>query len=320
MNQVLGSVESVIRKSRNVHINSSAITEFLKSVSNNDFNDSEFQDETILKDASEEQQIAFSVLYNSINFCYWGEPKWTVTIKESKFDGSAGMLRALKTGIESGFPLLDPKYLANIPENDLQNVLSGNVEIPLFRERLQILRDLGKGVQDNFSGTFTTITDNGDNDALKIVEVLVEKLPTIFRDEVNFLGKTVKFYKRAQLVPAHLDDLSKFGLINREISQINQLTAFADYKVPQLLRKFGILEYSDSLANKVDSKIELPSGSEEEIEIRINTIWAVELITRIAKNKFPQATPAKIDGIFWFRGQVKSPDDKPYHRTRTIWY
>lgn len=320
MNQVLSSVKVAIGKSRNVHINSSAITEFLKSVSDSDFNDSEFQDETILRDASEEQQIAFSVLYNSINFCYWGEPKWTVTIKESKFDGSAGMLRALKTGIESGFPLLDPKYLANIPENDLQKVLSGNVEIPLFRERLQILRDLGKGVQENFSGSFTAITDKGNNDALEIVKVLVEILPTIFKDETTFFGETVKFYKRAQLVPAHLDDLSKFGLIGRKISRIDELTAFADYKVPQLLRKFGILEYSDGLANKVDSKIEIPSGSEEEIEIRINTIWAVELITRIAKKKFSQATPAKIDGVFWFRGQVKSPDDKPYHRTRTIWY
>ena len=320
MNQVLSSVEAVIRESRNVHVNSSAITEFLKTVSDNDFNDSEFQDETILKDASEEQQIAFSVLYDSINFCYWGEPKWTVTIKESKFDGAAGMLRALKMGIESGFPLLDPKYLANISENNLQEVLSGNVEIPLFRERLQILRNLGKGVQENFSGAFTTIIDKGKNDALKIVEVLVEKLPTIFKDEVNFLGKTVKFYKRAQLVSAHLDDLSKFGLIDRKISRINELTAFADYKVPQLLRKFGILEYSDSLAAKIDGKTEILSGSEEEIEVRINTIWAVELITRIAKKKFPQATPAKIDGIFWFRGQIKSTDDKPYHRTRTIWY
>lgn len=320
MNEILASVQPVIQRSQHVHIDQRAITEFLKTVTDKDFDDSEFHDETILKGASVEQQIAFTVLYNSLNFCYWGEPKWTISINGSNFDGSAGMLRALKVGIESGFPLLDPKYLATIPEADLQKVLAGNIEIPLFNNRLQLLRDLGKGVQDRFTGSFTAIANRGNNDALGIVKVLVDEFPTVFKDEADYHGNTVKFYKRAQLVPAHLDDLSKFGLISRSISRIEELTAFADYKVPQLLRKFGILEYSDQLAEMVDNKTEIAEGSEEEVEIRANTIWAIELATKTIKEKFPQATPAKVDGIFWFRGQVKSPNDKPYHRTRTIWY
>lgn len=320
MNEILTSIQPVIGRSRNVHINQKTITEFLESVKDKDFNDSEFHDETILKGASEEQQIALTVLYNSLNFCYWGEPKWTISINGSEFDGSAGMLRALKKGIESGFPLLDPKYLATMPEDDLQKVLEGNIEIPLFQNRLQLLRDLGNGVLDRFSGSFTAIADKGKNDALGIVKVLVDELPTVFRDEADYYGSKVKFYKRVQLVPAHLDDLSKFGLIPRSISRIKELTAFADYKVPQLLRKFGILEYSDKLADIVDNKTEIAEESEEEIEIRANTIWAIELVTRIVEERFPQATPAKVDGIFWFRGQVKSSDDKPYHRTKTIWY
>ncbi|MBI2267948.1 MAG: hypothetical protein HYU80_00670 [Candidatus Blackburnbacteria bacterium] len=80
------------------------------------------------------------------------------------------------------------------------------------------------------------------------------------------------------------------------------------------------MKYTDELTNKIDNKIEIPSGSDEEIEIRANTIWAIELATKILKEKFPQANAAKVDGIFWFKGQVKSPDDKPYHRTKTIWY
>lgn len=237
MNAILASVRPVIQRSQHVHINQRAITEFLSTVINKDFNDSEFHDETILKGASEEQQIAFTVLYNSLNFCYWGEPKWTVAINGPRFDGSAGMLRALKAGIESGFPLLDPKYLATIPEDDLQRILEGNIEIPLFQNRLQLLRDLGNGVLDRFSGSFTAIADKVNNDTAGIVKVLVEEFPTVFKDEAGYQGSRVKFYKRAQLVPAHLDDLSKFGLISRRISQIEQLTAFADYKVPQLLRK-----------------------------------------------------------------------------------
>ncbi|OIP24330.1 hypothetical protein AUK11_03560 [bacterium CG2_30_37_16] len=100
----------------------------------------------------------------------------------------------------------------------------------------------------------------------------------------------------------------------------DKLTAFADYKVPQGLKKFGILEYSPELATKVDSMIEIPKGSDEETEIRANCIWAIELVNKEAKKKFPKSNAASIDKILWFRGQKKLSDDKPYHRTKTIWY
>ena len=122
------------------------------------------------------------------------------------------------------------------------------------------------------------------------------------------------------MVPAYLFDLKELGAISLKLTGRDELTAFADYKVPQILRKFGILEYSKNLAEKIDNKIEILRGSDEEIEIRANTIWAIELATRIIKKQFPQVNAFMVDRFFWFKGQQKSPDDKPYHRTRTIWY
>jgi len=37
----------------------------------------------------------------------------------------------------------------------------------------------------------------------------------------------------------------------------------------------GILEYIPDLALKIDNKILIPAGSEEEIKIRANTIWPI---------------------------------------------
>lgn len=321
MKSIIDSVKLVIEKSKFVHINERAILDFSKGVTGKEFEDSEFGPETILpKTATEEQQIALAFVYNSINFCYWGEPKWTVEINGNFYDGSSGMLRAVKNAIENGFSLLDPKYLENLSENDLAKILKGNVEIPLFQERLNLLRELGKNLLEKYNGSFKNVIEKADGGAVKIVELLARDFPKVFNDVANYQDQEVKFYKRAQLVPAHLFDLSKFGLISIPLSGYNELTAFADYKVPQLLRKFGILEYTNELANKIDSKVEIPSGSDEEIEIRANTIWAIELATKILREKFPQANATKVDGIFWFKGQVKSPNDKPYHRTKTIWY
>ncbi len=320
MKVILDSIKPVIQNSKHIHINSGAIIDFSKIVVQKDLEGLEYTKETFAENTSEEEYIAYGVVYNSLNFFYWGEPKWTVIIDGENFDGSSGMHKALNRAIKQGFPILDSNFLSKLSEKDFQTILAGNVEIPFFKERLNLLRDLGKIVSDKFSGSFTNIIKKGNGDAVEIVKVLVTDLPSIFNDVANYHGHEIKFYKRAQLVPAHLFDLKNLGLISINLTGYGELTAFADYKVPQLLRKFKILEYSEDLANRIDKKIEIPAGSDEEIEIRANTIWAVELVARQLKSRFPQANAAKVDGIFWFKGQVKSPDDKPYHRTRTIWY
>jgi len=56
------------------------------------------------------------------------------------------------------------------------------------------------------------------------------------------------------------------------------LTMFADYRVPQILRHLGIFQYSAELADAIDSEKELPYSSKWEVEIRAATVLAVETI------------------------------------------
>ena len=51
-------------------------------------------------------------------------------------------------------------------------------------------------------------------------------------------------------------------------SDMQDLTMFADYRVPQFLRDAGVMVYSDRLAAAVDAGTELLAGSEEETQIR----------------------------------------------------
>jgi len=321
MKSIIDSIKPVIKNSKFVHINEQCILDFAKNVTEKDFNESGFGSESALpKTSSEEEQIAKGFVISSINICYWGEPKWTVNIDGKFYDGGFGMLFSIKNAIKNGYGLLNPRYLKDLPEKDLAKIFKGNVEIPLFQERLRMLRELGKNTLEKYNGSFKKIVEQASGNATKIVELLAKDFPHVFNDVVNYHGHEVKFYKKAQLVPSHLFNIKKLGLISIPLNGYNELTAFADYKVPQLLRKFGILEYVDKLADKVDNKIEIESGSDEEIEIRANTVWAIELVTKILKKKFPHTNAAEVDGIFWSKGQTKSPDDKPYHRTRTIWY
>ncbi len=317
MIDILTSIESVIKNAKHVRIDNAAILAFVKTVSKSDFGKMEFTSNTTLKTLSESDHIAFTIVYAAINFCYWGEPKWTISLGDGDVDGSAAMYRALCMAIEDGRPLLRADYLASLTDSDLEEVLKGNIQIPLFHERRRILNDLGKMVSKTFHGNFSALLGGANYRARDIVKILVDSFPSVFNDIAQYQGKSVA---RAQLVPMYLEDLHTLGVIREKVTGMENLTAFADYKVPQLLRKAGILLYGEALANKVDSKKEVQSGSEEEVEIRAHTIWAVELVTRELKKVYPDITAKEADNIFWFRGQTKSPDDLPYHRTRTIWY
>mmetsp|Transcript_20084 Transcript_20084/g.28274 ORF Transcript_20084/g.28274 Transcript_20084/m.28274 type:complete len:109 (+) Transcript_20084:1-327(+) len=66
---------------------------------------------------------------------------------------------------------------------------------------------------------------------------------------------------------------------------MDRLTTFADYRVPQLLRHLGIMEYAPSLANRVDNRMELSPMSMEELYIRAATVVSVDELVKIVKLK-----------------------------------
>ncbi len=294
--------------------------EFCKTVTPAELEGTEFEDSTIIKGLTEEEYIALCFVDSSLNFCYWGEPKWTIQVDGADWDGSAAMIRAIKQAVENDYPLLSADYLATIPLADLGTIFKGNVTIPLFNERLEILRALGRITKEKFGGQFSNIVQAANWDSLALIDLIVRDFPTVFDDAVNYHGHKVGLYKRAQLLPVQLHDLHGLGLVGRQINGFASVTAMADYKIPQALRKFGILEYTTELAGKVDNLVELPEGSEEEVEIRAMTIWACELIAGELNKRMPDVYAARVGVLFWWKGQVKSPDDKPYHRTRTVWY
>ena len=66
-------------------------------------------------------------------------------------------------------------------------------------------------------------------------------------------------FKRAQIFVA--DVWGAFGGEGLgQFIDIDKLTMFADYIVPAVLRSWKVLEYSPSLATKVDSGQVIPSG------------------------------------------------------------
>ena len=102
---------------------------------------------------------------------------------------------------------------------------------------------------------------------------------------------------------------------------IHRLTAFADYKIPQVLREAGILVYAPALAEVVDRQQEIPPGDAREVEIRAATIWGCERLRRCLAERHGRTTlrTFEIDWLLWSDAQGRTLT-RSYHRTRTIFY
>ncbi|XP_045446793.1 queuosine salvage protein [Melitaea cinxia] len=265
---------------------------------------------------------------DALNFCFWPkseEEQWTVNGHTGYFALEAALHRAL----QEGYDITNPEFYSTISEKKLTHIFRGDTEakIPLYVERENVLHDVGLILCEKYNGTFENCIKEANKSAIKLLEIVVVNFQC-FRDEAIYKNQAVSFYKRAQILVA---DLWNFfdGRGWGEFYDIDKLTMFADYRVPQVLVYFGVMSYSDELMEKLKNDILLTSGSEEEIEIRGCSIHAVELLKqklsqRIEKSGKNYEVPnsSLIDYYLWCyrRKNAKEMEKIPYHKTLGIFY
>ena len=258
---------------------------------------------------------------DTINHCFWpdvGYPLWTIYYRGEALSGYWALAASLKRAMEEGIRIHQAETLASMDSQTLAHIFSGRGKIPLFKDRLANLRQAGQVLLDRFQGSFIHVLEEARGSPAELVSLLVRQFPS-FDDTASYHGKTVYFLKRAQLL---IQDLwSTFsGESWGDFRDLWQLTAFADYKLPQVLRHLGLIHYRPTLAQCIQELMFIPPESPEEVEIRAATVWAVELIRQALTSRGQKVTSAQIDNWLWNLGQEDTYRRLPYHRTRTIFY
>lgn len=170
-------------------------------------------------------------------------------------------------------------------------------DIPMFQERVDCLREAGQVLYEvlmfpsivgvafstysnlqKYQCSFTKCIEAADHSAAALVNILAENF-SCFNDIVRFENrKSVRFLKRAQICAADLwaaFDGESFG----EFHDIDNITMFADYRVPQILNALGCLWYSPLLDNAIRQKKLIESGHTWEIQLRGQPLSDFELRT-----------------------------------------
>lgn len=182
---------------------------------------------------------------------------------------------------------------------------------------------------EEFDGFACNLVAKANGSATRLVELIIRYLPG-FRDCSIYNGYRVDLYKRAQILVGDLWAAYRrhhpASLIENSIARIydfydiDRLTMFADYRIPQILRHYHVLNYRSDLEEKIDRLEETPSGSMEEVEIRAATVIAVERLHATLKTKNINLIVIEIDWLLWQQGEAVKDSISPHHRTKTIYY
>ncbi|KAG9337198.1 hypothetical protein JZ751_029678 [Albula glossodonta] len=276
--------------------------------------------------------INWVFVVDTMNFSFWPDredQQCAVTHRGKTYSGYMALCAAVTRAMDEGVPITDAAYMASVSEEELGRVLRSDTPtpMPMLAERHRALTE-GGTVLLRYGGSLRQFLSHGQGDARRLVQHIVDNLPS-YRDEATFQGKKIAFYKRAQILVADF-----WGIMEARgeasIPNLDYLTMFADYRVPQALVHLGALRYSDSLMSTLKQGELLASGDRREVEIRGCSIWCVERIKTVLWSLIEQRdgqpnreiNSALIDFYLWPYAKEHSQDMAhiPIHHTRCIYY
>lgn len=265
-----------------------------------------------------EQTVQYYFFLDSINFCFWapkGEERWAYKVGDEWMSGYYAYSRAIKDAFVRDPRFFDAEYLSGISEQDFKNIFQGKNTLLLLDERLKIIRENFTILKEKFGGQAINLIQQAEGDTDMFVQLILENFPT-FRDQVEENGHTHYFLKRVQIFPS---DLSFVGIPELKLANLEHLTVFADYKLPQILESLGIIKYSVELDSDIVNERLIPAGSLKEMELRASSIVAIEQMRDELVKLGRNITTNELDWILWIEAKATN-FTKPHHKTLTTFY
>lgn len=298
----------VMKASKYVNIDYEKIDQFIAKIDCNNLKNWLLYNPYGLLELDIETIVNFLLVFEAIDYSFWGSPKWSIETKDGTKDGSDALLYAMlmyvKENVSTDF--------SNVSFDEFKQILQGNVEIPFLKERYETVVKISKIVNQKMNGSFYQYVKDVTSDE-NLVEIIVTNFES-FKDERIYNGHTIYFYKLAQLLTSDIlhvrEHLEKIDV------NYSHLNGCADYKIPCVLRALDIINYKDELSSIVDSKKEIDISSMYEVEIRASQIVVIDYI----KSKLVNVAAIDInDFLFLYSKKIKEKV-KPYHLCRNTNY
>ncbi|KAI6216094.1 Queuosine salvage protein [Aphelenchoides besseyi] len=277
-----------------------------------------------------EQQARWVMLADTINFAFWSAAGGAVEYDGKQYTGYYSAAALMKHAIDAGwYAILDPYCWQKMTMQECKQLFVD--KLPLMHLRLKAINEAGNVLVKKYDGLVLNLLKAADGSAQRLIQLLVRDFSS-FRDGTRFEGKTLMFLKRAQIFAADVYSALKNDstVPYAKFKDIDTLTMFADYRVPQVLYHMGVLEYDEKLKKRLFEFKTLPHGHKYETAIRGLSIYAVQKITSEVRRLCDERGELKrsinnadIDVFLWLHRREHAAEVEksiPHHAVVTWFY
>ena len=159
------SYEYVCDNSKNVKINYRKVEEILDKLKTSSVNYWLDSNPFGLMDMDVESIINFLFIYHTIgDYCFWGNPKWEIKTDLGIMDGSFAIMYLILNRFKKNTNF-------DMSFEEFKNLLKGNVDIPLLKDRYDNLVKMNEFLRSN-NKTFYELIKNKNTDS-KLLKYII---------------------------------------------------------------------------------------------------------------------------------------------------
>ncbi|EEB06728.1 eukaryotic protein [Schizosaccharomyces japonicus yFS275] len=228
-----------------------------------------------------------------LNFSFWSKTdvedtgshpeRFAIEYHGKRYTGYWSLCAAVNRMLERGIPITDPKFYADVercPNGLIAEMFSSatSESVPMLKERIQVLREGGRVLVEKYDGSYANLLKQCSHSAQRLLTLLLRDFPN-FNDTSVYRDRNCYILKRAQILVA--ETWACFGGKDwGRFDDIDTVTMFADYRVPQILWQLECLDYSEEFEGRLRNHEQIAHGDVMEVEMRGCSIWAVECIRK----------------------------------------
>lgn len=333
------SAELIAKASQHVDINTKSISALAQNLLEQMQNNKKYihfkgwKTHPLNPKVANKEAVDWIFLVDALNFSFWSvndKEKYTVEYGGERHTGYWSLCAAVNRAIAEGVPITSARYCNDFTIEQARHIFRSDsvIEMPMIEERVAVMNEIGRLLLDRFEGSFFNCVTEAKGSGKELMKLVVSNFPC-FKDEGIFDGQRVSFYKRAQILVADLWACFE-GEGPGSFADIDSITMFADYRIPQTLVYFDIMSYSDELNQLLAKNHMFENGNRMEMEIRACSIWAVELLVRRINELLALREDMKgihinsvlLDHFLWDYRRMNDAQTKhiPFHKVRCIYY
>jgi len=267
--------------------------------------------------ASRDETANLVLLSDALNFCFWSPRPLHTRWLGRPVERHTAFTVLLADAVRRERAWLDPDFWSGMTREIFAAPFAGAGELLMIEERVAVVQETGRILRERYAGRFARLAEDCDADAARVAQRLFEEFPS-FTDRATHQEREVRFAKRAQICAIDLS-IAWRRAGHAGLEGLDSLTAFADYRIPQILRHLGVIDVAPELAQRIERQEPLAPGGPEEVELRAATVQGVERMRRACAARGAPMAAWRIDFELW-RLTHEQPMCCDHHRTRTIYY